>query len=35
MKLGEAVYKSQQKPDNDDKGAVGQKMLNLLKRQCC
>ena len=25
MKLGEAVYKSQQKPDNDDKGAGGSK----------
>ena len=25
MKLGEAVYKSQQKPDNNDKGAGGTK----------
>ena len=25
MKLGEAVYKSQQKPNNDDKGSNGPK----------
>ena len=33
MKLGEAVYKSQQKPDNKDKDAGGgPKDVNLLKR---
>ena len=33
MKLGEAVYKSQQKPDDKDKGElVAQKTLNLVKK---
>ena len=33
MKLGEAVYKSQQKPnDKDDKGAGGPKVQNLVTK---
>ena len=32
MKLGEAVYKSQQKPKDDDKGTGGPKTLNLVKK---
>ena len=32
MKLGEAVYKSQQKPNNKDKGAGGPKNANLTKK---
>ena len=32
MKLGEAVYKSQQKPDDKNKMVVVQKMLSLVKK---
>ena len=32
MKLGEAVYKSQQKPNKDDKSDGGPKELSLVKR---
>ena len=33
MKLGEAVYKSQQKPNDNDKGSGGpRKTLSLMKK---
>ena len=33
MKLGEAVYKSQQKPNDDDKSSGGPKeLINLMKK---